>query len=80
VALIICQNGRFFTYRSFNHKSWLLLIKEIVRLYHLDINIHINVEAVSLHTLSLTTCFLKDIERQLQSRIDQNSKCITDRE
>ena len=47
VALIIRQNGRFFTYRSFNHESWPPSMKEIVRLYHLDIHIHINVEVAS---------------------------------
>ena len=48
VALIIHQNGRFFTYRSINHESWPPSMKEIVRLYHLDIHIHTNVEAASL--------------------------------
>ena len=31
VALILQQNGRFFTYRSIHLESWLPLIKEIVR-------------------------------------------------
>jgi hypothetical protein len=47
VALIIRQNGRFFTYRSINHESCPPSMKEIVRLYHLDIHIHINVEVAS---------------------------------
>jgi hypothetical protein len=33
VALIIRQNGRFFTYRSIDHESWPPSMKEIVRLY-----------------------------------------------
>src|SRR5450432_4877420 len=47
VALIIRQNGRFFTYRSINHESWPPSMKEIVRLYHLDLHIHTNVKAAS---------------------------------
>jgi SRF-type transcription factor (DNA-binding and dimerisation domain) len=34
VALILRQNGRYFTYRSINLKFWLPSIKEIVRLYY----------------------------------------------
>jgi hypothetical protein len=40
VALIIRQNGRFFTYRSLDHESWPPPMKEIVRLYCLDILIY----------------------------------------
>jgi hypothetical protein len=47
VALIIRQNGRFFTYRSIDHESWPPSMKEIVRLYHLDLHIHTNVKAAS---------------------------------
>jgi hypothetical protein len=34
VAVIIRQNGKFFTYRSVDHKSWPPSIEEIVRLSH----------------------------------------------
>jgi hypothetical protein len=47
VALIIRQNGRFFTYRSISHESWPPSMKEIVRLYHLDLHIHTNAKAAS---------------------------------
>jgi hypothetical protein len=36
VALIIRQNGQFFTYGSINHESWPPSIKEIVRLCRND--------------------------------------------
>jgi len=36
VAVIIRQNGKFFTYRSVDHKSWPPSIEEIVRLCHPD--------------------------------------------
>jgi SRF-type transcription factor (DNA-binding and dimerisation domain) len=49
VALILRQNGRYFTYRSIDLESWLLSIKEIVRLYYsFDITIYTNVKAASL--------------------------------
>jgi SRF-type transcription factor (DNA-binding and dimerisation domain) len=59
VALIIRQNGRFFTYRSINREFWPPSMKEIVRLYHLDLHIHTNVKSSKFHTLSPRTCFLK---------------------
>ena len=34
VALILRQNGRFFTYRSIDLESWPPSMKEIVRLYY----------------------------------------------
>jgi hypothetical protein len=37
VALIIRQNGRFFTYRSIDHESWPPSMKEIVRLHRPNI-------------------------------------------
>jgi hypothetical protein len=40
VALIIRQNGRFFTYRSIDHESWPPSIKEIVRLYRPNISLY----------------------------------------
>jgi hypothetical protein len=36
VAVIICQNSKFFTYRLVDYKSWLLSIEEIVRLSYPD--------------------------------------------
>ena len=36
VAVIIRQNGKFFTYRSVDHKSWPPSMEEIVRLSYLD--------------------------------------------
>jgi SRF-type transcription factor (DNA-binding and dimerisation domain) len=47
IALIICQNGRISTYRLIDHESWPLSMKEIVRLYHLNLHIHTNVKAAS---------------------------------
>jgi SRF-type transcription factor (DNA-binding and dimerisation domain) len=47
LALIIRQNGRISTYRSIDHESWPPSMKEIVRLYHLDLHIHTNVKAAS---------------------------------
>jgi hypothetical protein len=47
VALVIRQNGRFFTYRSINHESWPPSMKEIVSLCHLGLHIHTNVKAAS---------------------------------
>jgi hypothetical protein len=49
VALILRQNGRYFTYRSIDLESWPPSMKEIVRLYYsFDITIHANVKAASL--------------------------------
>ena len=48
VALILHQNGRFFTYRSMDLESWPPSIKEIVRLCHLDIHIHTKVKVASV--------------------------------
>jgi hypothetical protein len=49
VALILRQNGQYFTYRSINLESWPPSIKEIIRLYYsFDITIHANVKAASL--------------------------------
>jgi hypothetical protein len=48
VALILRQNGRLFTYRSVDHKSWPPSMEEIVRLYHRNIHIHTNVQAASI--------------------------------
>jgi hypothetical protein len=36
VAVIIRQNGKFFTYRSVDHKSWPPSMEEIVKLSHPD--------------------------------------------
>jgi hypothetical protein len=36
VAVIIRQNGKFFTYRSVDHKSWPPSMEEIVRLSYPD--------------------------------------------
>jgi len=47
VALIIRQNGRFFTYRSINHESWPPSMKEIVRSCHSNMLIHAKVKAAS---------------------------------
>jgi hypothetical protein len=47
VALIVHQNGRFFTYRSIDLESWPPSMKEIVRLRHLDIHMHTKVKAAS---------------------------------
>jgi hypothetical protein len=47
VALIIRQNSRFFTYKSINHESWPPSMKEIVRLFHLNLHMHTNVKAGS---------------------------------
>jgi hypothetical protein len=47
VALIIRQNGRFFTYKSINHESWPPSMKEIVRLFYLNLYMHTNVKAGS---------------------------------
>ena len=47
VALILRQNGRFFTYRSIDIESWPLSIKEIVKLYYLNLYIYTNVKAAS---------------------------------
>jgi hypothetical protein len=47
VALIIYQNGRFFTYKSIDHESWPLSIKEIVRERHPYIALHAKVKAAS---------------------------------
>jgi hypothetical protein len=47
VALIMRQNGRFFTYRSIDIESWPPSMKEIIRLCHLDIYIHTKVKAAS---------------------------------
>ena len=33
VALILRQNGRFFTYKSVDHETWPPSMKEIVRLF-----------------------------------------------
>ena len=53
VALILHQNGQYFTYRSIDLESWPPSIKEIVRLYYsFDIIIHANVKAVSLISCS----------------------------
>ncbi len=40
VALIIRQNGRFFTYRSMDHESWPPSMKEIVSLCRNDMPIN----------------------------------------
>jgi hypothetical protein len=42
VALIIHQNGRFFTYRSVDHESWPPSMKEIVRQCRSDMLIYAN--------------------------------------
>ena len=47
VALIIRQNGRFFTYRSIDHESWPPSIKEIVRLCCTDIPIYAKLRVAS---------------------------------
>jgi hypothetical protein len=47
IALILCHNGRLFTYRSIDHESWPPSMKEIVRLYHSNIHIHTKVKAAS---------------------------------
>ena len=47
VALILRHNGQLFTYRLINHESWPPSMKEIVRLYHLNLHIHTNVKAAS---------------------------------
>ena len=40
VALIIRQNGQFFTYRSIDHESWPPSMKEIVSLYRTSMPIN----------------------------------------
>jgi hypothetical protein len=45
IALILRQNGRFFTYRSIDLESWPPSMKEIVRLCHLDVNMHTKIKA-----------------------------------
>ena len=47
VALIIRQNGRFFTYRSIDHESWPPSMKEIVRLCRTDTPIYAKLRAAS---------------------------------
>jgi hypothetical protein len=47
VALIIRQNGRFFTYRSVDHESWPPSMKEIVRLCRSDMLIYAKLQAAS---------------------------------
>jgi hypothetical protein len=47
VALIIRQNGRFFTYRSVDHESWPPSMKEIVRLCRSDMLIYAKLKAAS---------------------------------
>jgi len=47
VALIIRQNGRFFTYKSIDHESWPLSMKEIVRERRPYIALHAKVKAAS---------------------------------
>lgn len=42
VALIICQNSWFFTYRLVDYESWPPSMKEIVRLYYLNKHIRTN--------------------------------------
>jgi hypothetical protein len=49
VALILYQNGRYFTCRSVDLEPWLPSMKEIVRLcYSFDITIYAKVKAASL--------------------------------
>jgi SRF-type transcription factor (DNA-binding and dimerisation domain) len=47
VALIIRQNGRFFTYRSVDHEFWPPSMKEIVRLRRSDMLIYAKLKAAS---------------------------------
>ena len=47
VALIIRQNGRFFTYRSIDHESWPPSMKDIVRLCCTDTPIYAKLRAAS---------------------------------
>ena len=49
MALILRQNGQYFTYRSIDLESWPPSMKEIVRLYYsFDITMYANVNIVSL--------------------------------
>jgi hypothetical protein len=66
VALIIRQNGQFITYRSIDLESFLLSIKEIVRVY---IFIHLTI-LISKQQVSYPipkNILSQDIENQLQS-------------
>jgi hypothetical protein len=38
IVVIICKNGRYFTYRLIEDESWLLTIKELISLYSCSYN------------------------------------------
>jgi hypothetical protein len=80
VALILRQNGRFFTYRSIDLESWPLSMKEIIRLCYPFIYLPILSSKQQVSYPIPKNILPQDIERRLQSSADQNSLCITDRE